>query len=158
MTDRNRRISARLATAVAATCLTLALPAGALASPRDAGARHHDGRHDSSSRVEQRRGYDRHARHDRYDRRDRYDRQDRHRSNRGGGWGFRPPPRPYRVHVHGSSCGHRQSSYGYYCQPCGQRYDNFDRLNQHVHHVHHVPFWKLPFVIFAKAMGHYYYG
>ena len=150
MTDRKRRISRRLVTGLAATCMALALPAGALAGHRDSGARHHDGRHDSHHRVERRRSYDRHDRHARYDRHDRY---------RGDyGWGHHRRPRPYPVHVHGSSCGHRQSSYGYYCQPCGQRYGSIDRLHHHVQHAHHIPFWKLPFVIFAKAMGVYYYG
>jgi hypothetical protein len=148
MTEHNRRISARLATALAIVSLSLALPAATLAGHRDVGARPHDGRHHPSQRVEHRRGYGR------------YDRHDRHRPQRGFGygWGNHHRPRPYRVHLHGSSCGHRQSSYGYYCQPCGQRYGSFDRLSHHVHQVHHIPFWKLPFVIFAKAMGHYYYG
>ena len=149
MTDRNRRISRRLVTALAAAGLAFALPASALAHHRDGGARHHDGhRGGHYERVH-------HRRHDhRYDRH----RGHSHGHRRGWGWGWRHRPRPYPVHVHGSSCGHRRSDYGYYCRPCGHRYDTIDRLHHHVHHVHHVPFWKLPFVIFAKAMGHYYYG
>lgn len=149
MTDRNRRTSRRLVTGLAATCLALALPAGALANHGESGARRHDRGHDSHRRVEHRHRYDRYDRHDRYD---------RYRGSYGWGWGHHRRPRPYPVHVHGSACGHRQSDYGYYCRPCGQRYDSIDHLHHHVHHVHHIPFWKVPFVIFAKAMGHYYYG
>jgi hypothetical protein len=159
MPDRNRWISRRWISALAAASLALVLPAATLAGHRDSAARHHGDRH----RVEHPGSRDRYGAHDRRRPSDRYDAHDRYRhgSHHGHGprwWGFAPRPRPYPVHVHGSSCGHRESAYGHHCRPCGHRYDSIALLHEHVHSVHHVPFWKLPFVIFAKAMGHYYYG
>jgi hypothetical protein len=167
MIDSNRRIARRLATALAAAAFSLALPTGALAE------RGHHGRGHGQSHGDQGPGYSQshgdrgpgylrspggsHGRPHRGDHHSFDQRRHGHYRSHDSRWGHHRP-RPYPVHVHGASCSHDRSDYGYYCQPCGHRYDSLGRLHYHVSHAHHIPFWRLPFVIFAKAMGFYYYG
>lgn len=74
-----------------------------------------------------------------------------------------------RVRVHGPYCEsnsrhahhrrHHRAAPRYACRPCGQHFGSYRVLRRHVHQHHHVPFWRVPFLLFAHAFGHVtFYG